>query len=434
MADEEQVAILRQGVEVWNRWRKENQYFMIDFCCANLNNANLSNANLGNATLWGASLHKADLRKANLCKADLRKADLRGANLIDVNLSHANLREVRIDEDTHLDKKWQLVWAILNPDQAIVIRSLNDIDLSETDLVRADLRDFDMMFANLSETNLHEADLVCTNFINANLSNIDLSYARLVYASLCEANLCGANLRGVQATNSNFEGANLTGACIASWNINSQTNLDNIVCEYIYLGYNPRDGYTDRRPSDPAQIFAPGDFARLVQKAQETVDLIFRNGIDWQAFSNAFQTLKADRVKVEGSDRTFSVRAIENLDDGSFVVRINTPKDTDKGAIERTFQAQYEAELKQLETAYREKLQGQEREIELYREQLQYTRQQNTDLTDIMKLLAARDSRTIHITGNEIKGTGYAEDLNGSGCTEGNTQTNLSSQSKASDR
>jgi hypothetical protein len=35
--------------------------------------------------------------------------------------------------------------------------------------------------------------------------------------------------------------------------------------------------YTDRRPSDPNEIFKPGDFEVLVSRYLETIDLIFRD-------------------------------------------------------------------------------------------------------------------------------------------------------------
>lgn len=264
---------------------------------------------------------------------------------------------------------------------------------------------------DLSSADLEGFDFFCANLNGSDLSNANLRLANLVLANLNEANLNGACLSGVQALYTNFERATLTGACIKNWNIDSNLQLDSVICEYIYLKREYKNGkriYTDRRPSDPSKIFAPGDFARLVQKAQETVDLIFRNGIDWQAFSNAFQALKADRIKVEGSDRTFCVRAIENLDDGSFVVRINTPKDVDKGEIERSFQTQYEEELQRLEVVYREKLQFKDEQIEFYK-------QHSADMMEIVKLQASRDIRQVNINSDTIQGAGY---------TQGDTEIN----------
>jgi hypothetical protein len=69
MANEEQVALLKQGSEVWNAWRRENPKAEID---------------LSRARLRHAYLYKADLRNADLRNADLRNADLQGAYLIPI--------------------------------------------------------------------------------------------------------------------------------------------------------------------------------------------------------------------------------------------------------------------------------------------------------------------------------------------------------------
>ena len=67
MANEEQLAILRQGVDVWNQWRKENLEKKLD---------------LSGADLTGASLCKIDFRKVHLNEACLQGANLAGANLL----------------------------------------------------------------------------------------------------------------------------------------------------------------------------------------------------------------------------------------------------------------------------------------------------------------------------------------------------------------
>lgn len=56
MANEEHVAILRQGFEVWNQWREENQAII-----PNLGEANLKGAYLGRVDLSGADLNGVDL-------------------------------------------------------------------------------------------------------------------------------------------------------------------------------------------------------------------------------------------------------------------------------------------------------------------------------------------------------------------------------------
>ncbi len=91
MANEEQLKILQQGVEVWNQWREEHPEEEIDLREANLHEGNLSEANLR----W-ANLNEANLRGVNLCEADLSGANLSGADLGWANLRWANLNEANL--------------------------------------------------------------------------------------------------------------------------------------------------------------------------------------------------------------------------------------------------------------------------------------------------------------------------------------------------
>ena len=101
MANQEQLEILKQGVEVWNQWRIMNPDTVIDLTDANLWKADLIGANLSGADLRGANLtftklYRADLSGCNLhgaafSFADLGKADLSGADLTGVSLIHSNL-------------------------------------------------------------------------------------------------------------------------------------------------------------------------------------------------------------------------------------------------------------------------------------------------------------------------------------------------------
>src|SRR5271157_4181593 len=99
MANPEHLEILKQGVEQWNKWRKEHRDItpglnMADLRKARLIGADLSEANLIRVDLSGAYLSEADLRWANLRNADLNRADFTGAaawwtEFADVDLSVA---------------------------------------------------------------------------------------------------------------------------------------------------------------------------------------------------------------------------------------------------------------------------------------------------------------------------------------------------------
>jgi uncharacterized protein YjbI with pentapeptide repeats len=112
VADSEHVAILKQGVEPWSKWRVRNpivrpdlsladfrdgDFRYVNFYGANLHGTNLSGANLSYANLHSADLSGAKLDRANLSNASLCGANLKGVNLCGVDLSSADLKEAYCD-------------------------------------------------------------------------------------------------------------------------------------------------------------------------------------------------------------------------------------------------------------------------------------------------------------------------------------------------
>jgi hypothetical protein len=111
MANDEQVALLKQDVAAWNACRGANPLIRpsltgagllwadlskADLSWADLSSANLNGANLSWANLSNADLSGVDLRNANLSEADLTEADLQGAILVDTDLTGADLTASRI--------------------------------------------------------------------------------------------------------------------------------------------------------------------------------------------------------------------------------------------------------------------------------------------------------------------------------------------------
>jgi hypothetical protein len=148
MANEDQLAILRSGVEQWNQWRRYHPDIHVDLTQADLNNADLREANL---------------READLTQADLRLADLRGADLTRAHLHRAYLFRTK---------------------------------LTGAYLVGMDLNAADLVGADLSGANLQGADLRRADLIGANLRGADLSGAKLIGASLARTHLEHAILDG----------------------------------------------------------------------------------------------------------------------------------------------------------------------------------------------------------------------------------------------
>jgi uncharacterized protein YjbI with pentapeptide repeats len=103
MANEEHLALLKQGVDVWNAWRRENPEIIPDLREAELGKVNLFNADLGQAKLSKTDFSEAILEEANLVKADLREANLVKADFSRTDLKYANLTEANLAEAEFLE-------------------------------------------------------------------------------------------------------------------------------------------------------------------------------------------------------------------------------------------------------------------------------------------------------------------------------------------
>lgn len=91
MANEEQLAVLQQGVEAWNAWRRDHVGTAADLRQADLAGRDLSRVDFRGAELWRSDLSGTNLRRANLSGASFRLADLSGACLERANLRAATL-------------------------------------------------------------------------------------------------------------------------------------------------------------------------------------------------------------------------------------------------------------------------------------------------------------------------------------------------------
>ena len=307
--------------------------------------------NLNEADLNGVNFGRANLSDASLSRANISGADLSGVNLSKANLSRANL-----------------IGAVL------IEANLNDVDLSGANLSRANLSSADLRKTNLNgvvfiETNLYKANLSGLNFTKAainraNLTEVNFSETNLSKLNFNSFDLRGsdftnANLTNIQALETNFTGAILTGACIEDWHINSYTNFTGVICDYIYLCQDQQE----RRPS--SGNFACGEFAQLFQKSLETLDLIFRNGIDWDAFAYSFK-----KLEVENQGAQLDVQSIEKKGDGILVVRVTVSPDADKAKIHSEFIQGYEFAAKALEAQYQARLEDKDTLISKHEAQI----------------------------------------------------------------
>ena len=95
MANPEHLEILKQGVEVWNKWREETDEVEVDLTEADLVEANLRGAYLGKANLQGAHLRGANLQGAYLGEANLQKAAFGKATLQEASFHDADFTGAR---------------------------------------------------------------------------------------------------------------------------------------------------------------------------------------------------------------------------------------------------------------------------------------------------------------------------------------------------
>ncbi len=206
-----------------------------------LNNANLRKAKLNHALLNYADLKKTDLQDADLTNAQLKKAnlqkaklnrsvlrlvcfvsaDLQGTDLSQAKLNRTNLKNIIIDEDTKLDKKWKLIHNInTNGSQR---RKFDEFDFSEAVLTNADFEGASLKNANFNGTDLggailKNAYLEGASFLRTgiwtNLDMADFGGANLEKAVFKEASLKGTNFKGIEKTTNlsetTFENVDLT--------------------------------------------------------------------------------------------------------------------------------------------------------------------------------------------------------------------------------
>jgi len=212
MANDEHVALLKQGVAAWNAWREENSNLRPDLSGANLAGANLSGANLSGTDLSEASLSGAHLARANLSEAYLYGVSLSRANLSGANLSGTDLSEA----------------------------SLSEANLSGANLRGAILNGANLSGASLSAANLREAYLIQTN-----LRDVDLRGANLVEARLSGASLWGTDLTGSDLSRCHIDGVSAWGLklerakqqdLVITREEEPAITVDNIeVAQFIYL-------------------------------------------------------------------------------------------------------------------------------------------------------------------------------------------------------
>lgn len=232
MANEEQLAILKQGVDVWNKWRDampllttSPSYSFIDLPKVGLRGTNLEKINLGHANLRQADFRRTVLGGANFEYSNLVGADFTEAELYEANLSEADLQEC----------------------------NLTGAKASKSNFYGSNLERARLSGAMLGRADLRSAKLRGASLRGAYLNGADLSEADLREADLREANMRGAILIGSKIAGTRISRSLVHG--ISVWDLKGEfadqkdlvitpskapiITVDNVkVAQFIYLILN----------------------------------------------------------------------------------------------------------------------------------------------------------------------------------------------------
>ncbi len=227
----------------------------------------------------GTKFCSANLTDADFTQATLKTVDFRQADLTRTCWFHTeHLHNARL-EDTYL--------------QDPKVRQL---------LITKDGRDRSFDFLNLRGLNLQDANLQDASFIGTYLSESTLENANLSGAKLAQSHLYQANLNN----------ACLTGAYIQNWGISTDTQLENVECEYIYMQLPTReDPDPCRKPDNRQETFQPGDFTDFIAPIIKTLDLYKTQNADPRHVGSKFKSL--DLLHYQGIDPTAAAIAIIQL-------------------------------------------------------------------------------------------------------------------------
>jgi len=98
MANAEHVKIFKEGIPIWNKWRREHPEIIPDLRGSDLSGSDLRGSDLRWSDLRWSDLSGSNLRGSNLSWSDLRWSDLSGSNLSGSNLRGSDLSGTSVIE------------------------------------------------------------------------------------------------------------------------------------------------------------------------------------------------------------------------------------------------------------------------------------------------------------------------------------------------
>ncbi len=228
-----------------------------------------------------------------------RGTSFRGANLTDADFTQAILKSIDFRNATLTRTCW---FQSQNLDCARVEGTYLEEPKVRQLVITKDGQNQKFDHLNLQDLNLKDAKLQSASFISTDLSE----------AALQKANLKGAKLVQTQLYQAILTEACLTGACIENWGISTDTQLDGVKCDYVYMRLPTEDDPDPwRKPDKRNETFKEGDFADFIAPIIKTLDLYQTQDIDMRQVAKRFKTL--DLFHYDGIDPTAAAIAVTQL-------------------------------------------------------------------------------------------------------------------------
>lgn len=184
------------------------------------------------------------------------------------------------------------------------------------------------------------------NLDGADLTRINLSKADLSNSTLENAILIDSNLSQTQFDNVNLTEADITGATIEIKSIPSNATVDGLICKYFYSKPNIENRYPRT-----GEFTSEEEVLKLLQKPLKIL-LFFEEGIDWQAFLQAFENcLQQFNISTDNSETL--IEAFEKKYNNAFVIRLNVPDSVKPTVFEYELKQEYKNALEKLNQEYR---------------------------------------------------------------------------------
>jgi len=223
MPNQEHANLLDKGVEVWNRWRKDNFEVRPDLSgvicrLRNLQGINFSNTDLSGACLEGCEFGNADFTRANLSGAKLCACWENGAEL-----SSYSLKGNDIQLGNYILKFTKLDGANCNG------ATFSDADISGASLMYAHFDDCNLHNVNFTWANLEGSSFTTSDLSGADFSGAFLTKAQFGKGTLKNATFKGTLLKETDISNADLSGAILTGAMLIEANVQGVTLDDCVV-------------------------------------------------------------------------------------------------------------------------------------------------------------------------------------------------------------